>query len=99
MRENQSIIRRDACHPPSAWNVCRQPVARQHLWAPGLLAAERSVNQRSAGTANSRVVLGSTLDINGDWIALRKCLFKRFVEKLINMHAPKILYAVCSQQT
>jgi hypothetical protein len=24
MRENQSIIRRDACHPPSAWNVCRQ---------------------------------------------------------------------------
>jgi hypothetical protein len=26
MRENQSIIRRDACHPPSAWNVCRQPV-------------------------------------------------------------------------
>jgi hypothetical protein len=26
MRENQSIIRRDACHPPSAWNVRRQPV-------------------------------------------------------------------------
>ena len=24
--ENQSIIRRDACHPPSAWNICRQPV-------------------------------------------------------------------------
>src|SRR5262245_29832244 len=26
MRENQSIIRRDACHPPSAWDVCHQPV-------------------------------------------------------------------------
>src|SRR6266545_6893651 len=26
MRENQSIIRRDACHPLSAWDVCRQPV-------------------------------------------------------------------------
>jgi hypothetical protein len=25
MRENQSIIRRDACHPPSARNVRRQP--------------------------------------------------------------------------
>jgi hypothetical protein len=26
MRENQSIIRRDACHPPSSWEVCRQPI-------------------------------------------------------------------------
>jgi hypothetical protein len=26
MRQNQRIIRRDACHAPSAWNVCRQPV-------------------------------------------------------------------------
>jgi hypothetical protein len=26
MRENQRIIRRDACHPPSAWGVCRRPV-------------------------------------------------------------------------
>jgi hypothetical protein len=31
MRENQSIIRRDACHPLSAWDVCRQPV---HVAAP-----------------------------------------------------------------
>jgi hypothetical protein len=31
MRENQSIIRRDACHPLSAWGVCRQPV---HVAAP-----------------------------------------------------------------
>jgi hypothetical protein len=26
MRENQSIIRRDACHPPSPWDICRRPV-------------------------------------------------------------------------
>jgi hypothetical protein len=26
LRENQGIIRRDACHAPSAWDVCRQPV-------------------------------------------------------------------------
>jgi hypothetical protein len=25
LRENQGIIRRDACHAPSAWDVCRQP--------------------------------------------------------------------------
>jgi hypothetical protein len=31
MRENQGIIRRDACHPLSAWDVCRQPV---HVAAP-----------------------------------------------------------------
>jgi hypothetical protein len=24
--ENQGIVRRDACHAPSAWDVCRQPV-------------------------------------------------------------------------
>jgi hypothetical protein len=26
LRENQGSIRRDACHAPSAWDVCRQPV-------------------------------------------------------------------------
>jgi transposase InsO family protein len=26
IRENQSIIRRDACHPPSGWDVHRQPI-------------------------------------------------------------------------
>jgi hypothetical protein len=26
MRENQSIIRGDACHPPSGWDVHRQPI-------------------------------------------------------------------------
>ena len=26
MRQNQRIIRGDACDPPSAWDVCRQPV-------------------------------------------------------------------------
>src|SRR5215831_8252092 len=26
MRQNQRIIQRDACHPPSAWDVYRQPI-------------------------------------------------------------------------
>jgi hypothetical protein len=26
MRQNQRIMRRDACDPPAAWDVCRQPV-------------------------------------------------------------------------
>ena len=26
MRQNQRIIRRDACHPPFAWDVYRQPI-------------------------------------------------------------------------
>jgi hypothetical protein len=26
MRQNQRIIRRDACHPPPAWKVCPQSV-------------------------------------------------------------------------
>jgi hypothetical protein len=26
MMENQGIIRCDACDPPAAWAVCRQPV-------------------------------------------------------------------------
>jgi hypothetical protein len=26
VRQNQRILRGDACDPPSAWDVCRQPV-------------------------------------------------------------------------
>ena len=29
MRQNQLIIRRDDCHAPSAWDVCRQLVKSQ----------------------------------------------------------------------
>jgi hypothetical protein len=60
--------------------------------APASLGTRSSSLPSTSGAreANSRVVLvRSTLDINGDWIARRKCLFKRFVEKLINMHTPE----------